>query len=193
MRVMQTTARAVATLAIAVAASTLLAAPAVAHNELVSSTPAAGALLTSAPTQVSLTFSDELDPASTQLAVVDSGTRSVLDGVPRIDGPTVTQALKADLLGGEYRVSYRVLSQDGHSVSGTQSFTVRTAAASPSATPASSSAPTADASHETSEAVSQGNSEEGGSWGWWIVGGAVVVALCVAAGSVLVWRRRSAT
>ncbi len=187
---------AVAATAIAVGVLTTLscfAAPAAAHNELISSTPAADAVLTTAPTEVSLTFSAALNPAATQLAVVDSRARSVVDGSPRIDGVTVRQALTPNLSNGEYRLSYRVVSQDGHTVSDTQSFTVQAAAASPSTAETPAKSRTAHAhQHETSEAASRERADSGGISGWWIVGGGVAV-LGVVAGTVLVWRRRTGT
>ncbi len=165
------------------------AAPAAAHDKLLNSTPGADEVLTSAPTEVSLTFSAPLNPDATQLAVVDSETRSVVNGSPRIDGATVRQALKPGLPDGEYRVSYRVRSSDEHWVDGTRSFTVRAAASpSESATPPKPPAGTQD---ESPEAESRESSDSDGISPWWIGAGAVVIVLCVAAGSVLVWRRRS--
>ncbi len=167
--------------------------PAAAHEELVSSTAEADEVLTTAPTEVSLTFSAVLNPSATELAVVDSATRSVLDGSPRIDDATVRQDLKPGLPSGEYRVSYRLISTDGHPVSGTWSFTVQTDVAAPSAAGSSPQPSAVDALPEAPEVASREAAASGGVSRWWIVGGAAVIALCVAVGSVLVWRRRSRT
>ena len=44
-------------------------------------------------------------------------------GRPSVSGPTVTQPLGA-LRDGSYAVTYRVVSEDGHAVSGRASFSV---------------------------------------------------------------------
>jgi methionine-rich copper-binding protein CopC len=110
------------------AAATLavLIAPAVvaAHVELVSSTPAAGANLDSAPTEVTVTFDDELDPDFSSFTVTDAdgdevgggevdlmvADRNVLSGAVTITDP------------GVYAVTYAVTGIDGHEIDGNFSF-----------------------------------------------------------------------
>lgn len=105
---------------------TVLATPATAlgHVELVSSSPAAGEDLDSAPTVVTLTFDDELDPAMSSFTVTDPdhnvvGTgevdltianRNVLTGSVTISDP------------GVYTVGYVVAGIDGHQIGGAFSF-----------------------------------------------------------------------
>jgi len=107
-------------------AALLAALPAVAaaHTELESSTPEAGENLDTAPTEVALTFSEELDPDGSSFTVVDvdghevgSGDvdltvadRNVLTGDVTITDP------------GVYTVEYTVVGDDGHPVTGTVSF-----------------------------------------------------------------------
>ena len=64
------------------AAVALLAIPAVAsaHVELVSSSPEAGANLDTAPTEVTVTFDDELDPDHSTFTVADADGNEVGSG-----------------------------------------------------------------------------------------------------------------
>jgi methionine-rich copper-binding protein CopC len=107
-------------------AALLVAVPAVAaaHAELESSTPAAGENLDTAPTEVTLTFDDELDPDGSTFTVVDADGQEVGSG--EVD---LTVADRNVLAGevtitdpGVYTVEYTVVGDDGHAVSGTISF-----------------------------------------------------------------------
>ena len=118
-------------LGILLAATTAIA-PASAHDELVSSTPVADAALDPAPTEVSLSYSDNILEVGVEVTVTDAaGTEWVADA-PVVDGPTVTVPLNADMPGGAYTVDWRVVSSDGHPISGSIPFTVTTPAAAPS-------------------------------------------------------------
>jgi methionine-rich copper-binding protein CopC len=107
-------------------AALLAAVPAVAaaHAELESSTPAAGENLDVAPTEVTLTFDDELDPDGSSFTVVDADGHEVGSG--EVD---LTVADRNVLAGevtitdpGVYTVDYSVVGDDGHAVNGTISF-----------------------------------------------------------------------
>ncbi|MFW6091243.1 MAG: copper resistance CopC family protein [Actinomycetota bacterium] len=97
--------------------------PAAAHVSLTSSTPEDGATLAEPPDEVVLEFDDELLAEFTQVAVLDQDDGNHEQGDPEIDGSRVTQAV-GTLEPGEYRVSYRVGSGDGHPVSGVITFAV---------------------------------------------------------------------
>lgn len=70
----------VAAAAVAIIAALAVAAPASAHDELVSSTPAADSQLTAAPTEVVLTFSNNLlsldENSGTAMTVSDPSVRT---------------------------------------------------------------------------------------------------------------------
>ncbi|MFW6034242.1 MAG: copper resistance protein CopC [bacterium] len=104
--------------------------PAAAHASLISSTPEDGATLDDSPAEVVLEFDDDLLAEFTQVAVLDEEDGNHEQGDPEIDGGRVAQAVGA-LEPGEYRVSYRVGSGDGHPVSGVITFTVAEAPAAP--------------------------------------------------------------
>jgi copper resistance protein C len=110
----------------AVAVAALLATPAVVlgHVELVSSSPSAGDNLDAAPTEVTVTFDDELDPDASGFSVTDGDGHEVGNG-----GVDLTVADRNVLTGevtisdpGVYTVSYRVAGIDGHAIEGTFSF-----------------------------------------------------------------------
>lgn len=101
-----------------------LAAPAHAHDALVSATPADGATLTAVPTEVVLTFTDQILEVEPAVLVRDEAGEQ-LDDVPVVvDGATVTRPLPADMPDGRYDVAWRVVSADGHPIEGAFTFTV---------------------------------------------------------------------
>ncbi|WP_432483144.1 copper resistance CopC family protein [Kineococcus esterisolvens] len=122
------------------AGGVLATAPAAsAHDRLVSTDPAADAVLAQAPEQVVLTMSAAPVGLGTQVQVTGP-TGVVSTGEARVVDETVTQALAAERPAGTYEVQWRVTSSDGHPISGTFSFTAEAAVAAPAAT----TAPTAD-------------------------------------------------
>jgi methionine-rich copper-binding protein CopC len=140
------------TAGIAAAALAILATavPASAHDELLSSDPAAGAALASAPTAVTrpspgdrigLAGSD----AGARAAVVDQSGTDWIDGDIVVRGETVTIPLADGMPDAGYQVRWQVVSEDGHPIAGVIPFTIgdgkpmtteTTASASPSPTAA---------------------------------------------------------
>lgn len=99
------------------------AVPASAHATLVGSDPQDGASLQSEPKSVSITFNEDVaTPAQLQVTAPD-GTR-LAEGEPTIDGTTVTQAVRSSGQAGSYTLAYRVVSADGHPVSGELTYDV---------------------------------------------------------------------
>jgi methionine-rich copper-binding protein CopC len=118
----------------------LTALPAAAHAELTSSSPRDGERLSAPPTEVVLTFSDPLEAAFTRVAVVDDAGAAYQDGDPTVSGGTVTQPVTGLDRGGRFTITYRVVSADGHPVTGDVRFLV--AAPSPTEPPLPSPAAT---------------------------------------------------
>ena len=122
--------RSVAT-ALAALALVLVPSPARAHTDLVQTDPRDGSRLDATPTSVTLTFNEEVSPelSTFLLSVGDTGNerRSVLT-VRRGETPsTLTATVPRDALaaGGADTVwvtTFRVTSQDGHSVDGSVTF-----------------------------------------------------------------------
>lgn len=109
---------------VALAAVLAVASPAAAHDELVGSSPAAGADLTEAPAEVTLTYSAAIMAEGATVAVFDASGRNWAEGDPVIDTNTLTAPLADGLPAAGYVVEWRVVSSDGHPISGTVPFTV---------------------------------------------------------------------
>ncbi len=136
-----------------------LAPAAAAHTELILSTPADGEALAAAPTAVLLTFSEELIAETVNVSVTDSQGQLVASGPPQVDASEVTLPWPAGLAGGSYCVNYRVVSQDGHPVSGLITFTYPPVAVPPSTSAASSTVPTSPSPAPTPAATSDATAE----------------------------------
>ncbi|MEU8760020.1 copper resistance CopC family protein [Streptomyces sp. NPDC048659] len=113
----------------AVAALLAVSAPqAAAHTDLTGADPANGAVLTAVPGAVTLTFSDPMTQKYAQLAVTGPDGAALGAGAPKVTGREVRLTLRAadaGARGGDYTVGYRVVSADGHPVTGKSTFTVR--------------------------------------------------------------------
>jgi methionine-rich copper-binding protein CopC len=94
---------------------------AAAHDVLEKTTPSDGSSVDRLPGAVVLTFAEPPLSIGTQV-VVTGPSGNVASGVPTIDGSVVRQALLPTAPAGDYTVTYRVTSDDGHPVSGSFSF-----------------------------------------------------------------------
>jgi copper resistance protein C len=97
--------------------------PAAAHAVLIDSDPADGAALDDPPTVIELEFNEPIRRDFSQVAVLDADGNHYDVGDAEIVGSTMTQPVQG-IGGGEYRISYRVGSADGHPVSDVLTFTV---------------------------------------------------------------------
>lgn len=112
------------------------ASPAFAHDQLFSSDPAESAVLQVSPTEVSLEFSDAVLTVGAVILLVDQGGREWMAAEPNLDGPTVSAPIDGELPDGSYEVRWRVVSSDGHPISGIVPFTVGDEGAQPGASSA---------------------------------------------------------
>lgn len=157
--------------------------PAAAHNELVGSTPADGATVTTAPQEVVLEFDQPVQAPFTQVAVLDAADGHHEQGDPLVEGVTVTQGL-GDLVPGTYRISYRLGSADGHPITGTVTFTV-----APTVTPTETTTPAPSPEVVTPAAATEPTEPARNNSALLIAGGLVAVVLG-AVGVMMVGRRR---
>ena len=104
------------------------ASPASAHNTLIATNQADQVTVQSAPQAVVLTFDEPANAMGTQV-VVTGPSGQVQQGQPQLADNTITEDLQPGAPAGAYTVAWRVTSADGHPVSGTFSFTAKTAAA----------------------------------------------------------------
>ncbi len=98
--------------------------PAFAHDQLLSSEPAQAAVLASSPAQVALEFSDNVLTVGAVILVVDQGGKDWAGGAPTLEGPMVSVPIDGSLPDGAYEARWRVVSSDGHPISGIVPFTV---------------------------------------------------------------------
>lgn len=158
--------------------------PAWAHAALVSSDPAKDASLSTAPTAVTLVFSQKINPDFATIVLSDAAAQRIPASTPAVDEVNGTITVGQPLGNGVYTVAYRVVSIDGHTVQGSYTFTVADPAL-PAAAPAgrpsgAAAAPPAAASGGVSAAVL-------------IAMGAVGVLLAAVAGYLVVSGRRRAS
>jgi len=106
----------------------LCSAPAFAHAVLMSSIPADGAVLSEAPGQVRLDFSEPVSLTSLNL-LSPSGEKTALTGAA--DNAFVEAGLPDLVAKGSYALSYRIISADGHPIAGTLIFSIGEPSAGP--------------------------------------------------------------
>ncbi|EKA59901.1 copper resistance protein CopC [Janibacter hoylei PVAS-1] len=96
--------------------------PAAAHARLEASSPKDGSTLTATPPEVMLRFNEPVKDGLNQVSV-KSGSTDVTDGDLELAGNTVYQPLKTVIDAGDYTITYKVVSADGHPISGSVKFT----------------------------------------------------------------------
>ncbi|MFD9280744.1 copper resistance CopC/CopD family protein [Streptomyces mirabilis] len=101
------------------------AAPASAHAALTGSDPQQGAVVSRAPSQVSLTFSEKVAMSDGSVRVLDPKGKRVDTGkATDLGGTTYGVKLHSGLPDGTFTVTYQVVSADSHPVSGAFTFSV---------------------------------------------------------------------
>ena len=160
-------------------ATALSIAPAAAHATLQSSDPAENSVLDAAPDEVTLTFNQSVSQNFATVTVVGSDGMDWAASDPVVDGSTVTVDLDGLGAGGDYTIGYRVVSADGHPITGSIPFQVTSS--SPT-----SAAPAAPATTETTPTAVE---ETDSGFPLWPIGAAVAVV--AAAGVLFALRKRS--
>lgn len=110
----------------ALAISLLPISPATAHTELVSATPAVDSVIGTWPSEIQLTFNEDLQalgPSSAMQVTVHNASAEQVSGDATVAGSTISVPLKENSIQGLVLVSYRVASTDGHVVEGEYTFT----------------------------------------------------------------------
>lgn len=124
--------RNLALLGLALLATMLLslagALPASAHSTLISATPEDGATLDEPPEAVVLTFNEDVTDLGSDIVVTGPNGDEATAGETTIDGPEISRPLADDLPAGEYTITWRAVSADGHPISGEFTFTLTEAA-----------------------------------------------------------------
>jgi copper resistance protein C len=97
--------------------------PAQAHAFLDHASPLVGSTVPSAPHEVTLSFTQSLEPSFSTVEVTDANGARVDQGKASISGSTMRIGLKS-LSPGSYRVHWHALSVDTHTTQGTFTFHV---------------------------------------------------------------------
>ncbi|WP_327590390.1 copper resistance protein CopC [Nonomuraea sp. NBC_00507] len=127
-------------LLLAFAAVGVLPPAAQAHNVLIGSDPKDGATLTASPERVTLVFDQAVRQGYAQVGVTGADGSAWADGAAVVAAERVSVKVKPLPSGGPYVVGYRILSADGHPVTGKITFNL---AAESAGQPAQSTSPDA--------------------------------------------------
>lgn len=137
---------------VGLAAVLATASPAAAHDELLASSPADGERLAVAPAEVSLSFSADVLTMGAAVIVVDQTGRDWVAEEPAVTDATVTATLDEGMPEAGYELRWRVVSSDGHPISGVIPFTIGDAEPlTRTPTPSSGDGGGADATDEQSQ------------------------------------------
>ena len=180
------------------------AGPAAAHDVLISSDPADGSTVQTAPATVTLTFDQPVQNFEPVVTMTGPDGQSYQSGSPTVDSTVVTSAVGEITQAGEYVIAFRVVSADGHPVTGEVKFqfagaalAVESAGAGSAATGTSSAAPTPAATSAaaaappsatvSTAAVGPAGSSSGLSG--WVWAALALAAVLIIAAIVVVLRR----
>ncbi|GAB3438339.1 copper resistance CopC family protein [Actinophytocola sediminis] len=159
--------RAAVVVLVAFLTMTGLATPAAAHNQLIASNPVDKATVEQGPTTIELTFDQPVQKGDGLNTIAVTGPENTNWSVGDAEVASNVVSATVDALGpaGEYKIGYRILSADGHPVSGDLTFTLTTAGAGTPAPASSESGGTAADS-----------GDDGGLPVWvWILGAVVLL------------------
>ena len=101
----------------------LIADEASAHATLDHAEPRVGNTVATAPREVTLWFTQKLEPAFSSITVTNSAGQRVDAGKTRVSGNQMSVSLRSGGA-GTYRVNWRVLSVDTHRTDGSFTFRV---------------------------------------------------------------------
>jgi copper resistance protein C len=146
--------------------------PALAHTELVGSTPAVEEAVGVSTDRLVMSFTDDLLPAASAVVVRDPEGVDVVSGEPHLAGNVLDVGLDLETP-GRHTVSYRVVGDDGHVVVGELSFSVVAEAGAPLAQGDGRAAGAVPAASDTPALAPRSS----GWLPWTVAGGALVAAL----------------
>jgi methionine-rich copper-binding protein CopC len=106
-----------------------------AHTSLIAQQPVGNSVIQELPPEISLTFDESLiviGNANT-ITVLDPNGKEISTGETKVLNNVVSRAITASEVSGKYSVTYRVVSEDGHVVSATYQFTLKSKESTPRA------------------------------------------------------------
>ena len=194
----RTLTRTVAILAVSTALWAFGATSASAHSALESSNPTDGSVVTEAPAAITLTFNEPLLDDADSISLNSAEGTNITSAKVQPNGSSIELPWPADLPAGEYQAAFRVVSADGHPVTGAISFIYAPAelAASPSASNSAASEVATTESSATPVAIDEPISdttepESTGGTPWLGLGIGVAIGLVLVGLFAAMRRRRS--
>lgn len=119
------------------ALAALIPSAAAAHAALSDSIPKDGAVLTELPQKVTVSLTEAVrEPA--QVVVINADGNRINSKTVTVSDNTASSQIVNQSGSGDYTISYRVVSVDGHPVTGTIEFTVEAPTSPPPASPGTS-------------------------------------------------------
>ena len=186
--------RRLAALCAAVALPLVVATPVAAHGELATSSPAANASLGESPGELTLTFTERVDPTNTTIELLDE-LQMVVDGLGSVvagEGGLTATVSVPELEPGVYVVRYQVLSTvDGHVTGGSFAFQIDPSGNVPPPDVAPTSAtPSADLSTAVARWVALAGALTlfGGAFFWTITARPLLRGAALELGRLRIWR-----
>lgn len=187
----------VSALVVSIAALALAPGTALAHNSLLSSDPADGAVLAAPPTSITWQFDKEVPLDSLTVTLIDpSGVRTELAGSAHGPGGTSQVVTPLPPLpAGNVSIRWRLVGPDGHPVTGRVELTVTSAAAATTIAPTPSDAlatpPTSVAPPAAADIDDEDGSTAASTLGRWLARTAAYIAVMAVVGLLatagLVW------
>ncbi len=98
-----------------------------AHMRVQKTMPEDGAVLSGAPSRIQVWYTQDPDPAISQLSLEGADGEVALDETAIGDDKSLVTTLPTALAGGMYTVKWRTAGDDGHTQRGDFTFTVRAA------------------------------------------------------------------
>ena len=163
---------AVSALLAALGGTVLWASPAAAHDQLTGTEPQVNEIVAAMPEAVRLTFSGNPMAIGTTVLVVDAEGERVGAAQPSVEGNVVSLELPRAPTDAWYQVRWRVVSADGHLLSGSFDFGVGDPSSAPKPGLAASSADRA-----SDAPVSSTGDRSIPQWGVALIGAALAVVM----------------
>jgi methionine-rich copper-binding protein CopC len=112
--------------AIGLLALSLTALPASAHTVLASADPAENSTVDILPSEISITFAEELISIgdANSISAIDENSNELTTGKPEVSGAVLFIKLDKSEVTGLIKVIYRAVAADGHVITGDYQFTV---------------------------------------------------------------------
>lgn len=104
-----------------------------AHTSLITQQPLGNSVIQVLPSEISLTFDESLIVigSANSITVLDPSGEEISTGETKVLNNVVSRAVTSSELPGKYSVTYRVVSEDGHVVSSTYQFTLKSKETTP--------------------------------------------------------------